>query len=139
MEGIDPDLRAVVERAIELTKIDFGVSCGLRTVEEQRELVFSGASQTMDSKHLDGKAVDLVAYIGTRVCWEINVYDDIADAMAQAARELGVKGLRWGGSWTTHDIADCGMSMEEAMNQYIDIRRAANKRPFIDGPHFEIL
>jgi hypothetical protein len=48
------------------TKIDFGVICGLRTMEEQRVLVDKGASKTMRSKHLDGKAVDLMAYIGSR-------------------------------------------------------------------------
>jgi peptidoglycan LD-endopeptidase CwlK len=46
----------------------------------QRELVASGASQTMKSKHIEGHAVDLIAYIGNRVSWELNLYDDIADA-----------------------------------------------------------
>ena len=34
MEGVDESLVAVVKRAIELTKVDFGVIYGLRTVEE---------------------------------------------------------------------------------------------------------
>jgi len=29
--------------------------------------------------------------------------------------------------------------MEEAMNAYIDLRRSQGKRPFIDGPHFELI
>jgi peptidoglycan LD-endopeptidase CwlK len=45
------------------------VICGLRTMEEQRVLVDKGASKTMRSKHLDGKAVDLMAYIGSRGSW----------------------------------------------------------------------
>jgi hypothetical protein len=28
--------------------------------------------------------------------------------------------------------------MEDAMNEYVDLRRSEGKRPFIDGPHFEI-
>jgi len=28
--------------------------------------------------------------------------------------------------------------MEDAMNHYIDTRRTENRRPFIDGPHFEM-
>jgi hypothetical protein len=28
--------------------------------------------------------------------------------------------------------------MEDAMNSYVDLRRSQGKRPFIDGPHFEI-
>ncbi len=31
-----------------------------------------------------------MAYIGGRGCWELNVYDEIADAMKAAAIELGV-------------------------------------------------
>jgi peptidoglycan LD-endopeptidase CwlK len=62
------------------------VICGIRTMEEQRILVEKGASQTMRSKHLEGKAVDLMAYIGDgRASWELNLYDDIADAMKEAA------------------------------------------------------
>ena len=34
LKGVHPDLVAVVERAIELTGVDFGVTCGVRTIEE---------------------------------------------------------------------------------------------------------
>ena len=70
LQGVDPDLVRVVEIAIQETKIDFGVIEGLRTEEKQRQLVESGASQTMKSKHLEGLAVDLMAYIGPRGSWE---------------------------------------------------------------------
>ena len=63
LSGVDERMAAVVHSAIHRTKIDFGVICGLRTIEEQRELVKSGASQTMKSKHIDGLAVDLMAYV----------------------------------------------------------------------------
>lgn len=137
LEGVDADLVAVVKRAIQITKVDFGVTCGCRTMEEQLLLVEKGASKTMKSKHLEGKAVDLVAYIGPRITWELNVYDDIANAMKQAASELEIP-LRWGGSWTTADITKFDGDMEFAMNSYIDIRRAQGRRPFIDAPHFEL-
>ncbi len=58
----------------------------MRTLEEQQKLYDSGRSQTMKSKHLDGRAVDLVAYFGSDISWELNVYDDICGAMAEAAR-----------------------------------------------------
>ena len=135
---VDERLAAVVRAAIHSTKVDFGVICGMRTIEEQRELVEKGASQTMKSKHLDGLAVDLMAYCGSRASWELNLYDDIADAMAQAAREVDVP-VRWGVSWTVPNIAYFDGSMEDAMNSYIDERRSQNRRPFIDGPHFELM
>ena len=95
LEGVDERMVRVVKTAITVSKIDFGVICGLRTIEEQRELVDpKGASQTMKSKHIDGLAVDLMAYIGGRASWELNLYDDIADAMKIAADEEDVS-LRW--------------------------------------------
>ncbi|MFZ9164483.1 MAG: M15 family metallopeptidase [Ilumatobacteraceae bacterium] len=135
--GVDQKLVDVVNLAIEYTKIDFGVTQGLRTPEEQKKLVESGASQTMNSKHITGKAVDLAAYIDGRLSWELNVYDDIADAMKQAAIEKNV-GLRWGAAWNVPDIRMWRGTMEEAMMYYIDFCRRENKRPFIDAPHFEL-
>ena len=138
LEGINPKLIEVVKTAITLTKVDFGVTCGMRTVEEQEKLVASGASQTMKSKHLEGRAVDLVAYIGPNVTWSLNKYDEIADAMAAAAKQKGVA-LKWGAAWTVGNIADWDGSMEDAMNTYVDVRRSQGRRPFIDAPHFEMM
>ena len=144
LEGVDERLVAVVKQAIHDTKVDFGVICGLRTLETQRKLVASGASQTLKSKHIDGLAVDLFAYVGSRGSWELNLYDDIADAMAQSAKNVGV-GICWGAAWSTGaipypmDIRHWNDTMEEAMNAYVDKKRAMNKRAFIDGPHFELI
>ena len=143
LEGVHPDMVAVVKRAIELTDVDFGVTYGVRTVEEQEKLVASGRSQTMKSKHLIqdtgySHAVDLVAYDGSDVVWEINVYDNICDAMARAADELEVP-VKWGAAWSEGDIRFYEDTAEDAMNAYIDLRRSQGRRPFIDGPHFEMM
>ena len=138
MDGVDDDLVAVVRYAINATKTDFGVIQGLRTLEMQKALVAKGASQTMKSKHLDGKAVDLMAYISGRGSWELNLYDDIADAMKEGAELAGVA-VRWGAAWHIDDIRKWDGTMEEAMNEYIDLRRSQGRRPFIDGPHFELM
>ena len=138
LEGVNPKLVTVVKTAITISKIDFGVICGLRTIEEQRELVAKGASQTMKSKHIDGNAVDLMAYIGSRGSWEMNLYDDIADAMKIAADEHNIQ-IRWGAAWHITDLREWDSSMQDAMNDYIDLRRSQGRRPFIDGPHFELM
>jgi len=138
LEGVDERLVKIVCRAIEITDVDFGVVQGLRTEEEQKALVAKGASKTMKSKHLEGKAVDLMAYVDGRGCWELSVYDNIAEAMQQAAVEEGVQ-IRWGAAWNIPDIRHWDGTMEEAMNHYIDRRRAEGRRPFIDGPHFELM
>lgn len=137
LEGVDEDLVNVVKRAIEITEVDFGVIQGLRTIEEQEALVAKGASQTMKSKHLEGRAVDLMAYVGGKGSWELTIYDEVADAMKQAADELGVQ-IRWGAAWHINDIREHEGTMEEAMNDYIDLRRSEGRRPFIDAPHFEL-
>lgn len=138
LEGVDERLVAVVKYAIAVTKVDFGVTCGLRTIEEQRELVAAGASRKMRSKHIDGRAVDLMAYIGSRASWELSLYDDIAGAMKEGAQQVGVP-LRWGAAWNVPDLRDWSGTAEAAMNYYIDTRRSQGRRPFIDGPHFELM
>jgi peptidoglycan L-alanyl-D-glutamate endopeptidase CwlK len=141
LDGVHPDLVAVVKRAIELTAIDFGCIAGTRTLEEQEEHVLAGRSQTMNSMHLpqeDGysHAVDLMAYVGSAGVWELNLYDDIADAMKKAAKELGVA-VKWGAAWSEGDLRTYKGTSADAMNAYIDIRRSQGRRPFIDAPHFE--
>lgn len=95
LKGVHKDLVAVVERAIEISEQDFSVGEGLRSVERQRELVNSGKSKTMNSRHLTGHAVDLFPY---PVSWDWAYFYPIADAMKEAARELDVD-LEWGGDW----------------------------------------
>ena len=136
--GIDAGLITVVNAAIDMTKVDFGVTCGMRTLAEQEALVAKGASQTMKSKHLEGRAVDLVAYVGSNVTWSLNMYDDLADSIAEASRIHGVP-VKWGAAWSVGNIAEWDGSMEEAMNSYVDLRRSQGRRPFIDAPHFEMM
>ena len=136
--GVEPELKEIVYEAIKVTKVDFGVIEGLRTEEKQKQLVESGASQPMKSKHLEGRAVDLMASIGGRGSWELSVYDEIADAMKEAAIKVDVA-VRWGAAWTVTDIREWEGTMEEAMNSYIDTRRGQGRRPFIDAPHFELM
>ena len=61
--------------------------------KSKKKLYESGRSQTMNSKHLlqddtgYSHAVDVVAYDGSDVVWEINVYDDICDAFKKSSRD----------------------------------------------------
>ena len=138
LDGVDERMVRVVKAAIGYTEVDFGVIQGLRTVEEQRELVKKGASQTMKSKHIDGLAVDVMAYVGSRGSWEMSLYDNIADAFKLAAIEEDVA-IRWGAAWHIPDIREWDGTMQDAMDAYIDLRRSQGRRPFIDGPHFELM
>ena len=142
LEGVNPVLVETVKEAIKLSSVDFGVIYGVRSLEEQKKLYESKRSQTMKSKHLiqDDKtshAVDLMAYDGSNPSWDLVMYDDIADAMKAAALKTGAK-IRWGAAWQIDDIAKWDGTMEQAMNAYIDLRRKQGRRPFIDGPHFQL-
>ena len=142
LEGVHPVLVDTVKRAIEVSSVDFGVIYGVRSLAEQKRLYEAKRSQTMKSKHLvqeDGysHAVDLMAYDGSDPSWDIVMYDDIADAMKEAALETGAK-ICWGAAWQIDDIAKWDGTMEQAMNAYIDLRRSQSRRPFIDGPHFQL-
>lgn len=95
LAGVHPDLVAVVERARE--RCDFLVTEGLRTKERQAFLVKAGKSQTQNSRHLYGLAVDLCDCDG---CYDIPDMHEIAKAMKAAAIELEVP-IRWGGDWKT--------------------------------------
>ena len=136
MNGINNELHTVVCSAIKLSKIDFGVICGMRTETEQRALLEKGATTTMKSKHLTGDAVDLMAYIGSRGSWELNLYDDIADAVKAAAVMEGID-VTWGGAWHK-PLNDWRGTSADLMNEYIDLRRGQGRKPFIDGPHFQL-
>lgn len=109
LRGVHPDLVKVVERAIQITDVDFTVLEGVRTLERQRVLFKQGASRTMNSRHLSGHAVDLGALVEGKVRWDWPLYYKIAAAMKQAAAELSIP-LTWGGDW----------------------------KSFKDGPHFEL-
>lgn len=112
---VHPDLVRVVKRAIKLTPVDFKVTCGIRTLEEQKKLVAAGASKTMRSRHLPGKtnglshAIDLAPLLNGQLRWDWPLFHKIAPAMKQAAKEEKVT-IEWGGDWRT----------------------------FKDGPHFQL-
>jgi peptidoglycan L-alanyl-D-glutamate endopeptidase CwlK len=76
-----------------------------RTIEEQRELVRQGRSQTMSSQHLAGLAVDI---IDKRYGW----HGPASDLDYEFWRDLGEactkRGLTWGGNWESFpDVAHC--------------------------------
>lgn len=114
MDGVHPDLVTVVKRAIEISRVDFGVSEGVRNIQRQKQLVADKKSTTLKSKHLpqaDGysHAVDLYVLVGNKPTWEHKYFRLAIQAMMTAAIELDVQ-IKAGGLW----------------------------REFLDSPHFEL-
>ena len=140
LAGVDDKLVAVVKRAIEISQVDFMVLEGVRSKEQC--MINYGKGRTaaqvqakgvpakyanpsaakvtwlnnpFASKHVTGKAVDLVPY---PVDWnDLSKFDKIAKAMLQAAKELKVN-VRWGADW--------------------DGDGKPRERGESDSPHFEI-
>lgn len=108
LKGVHPDLVRVVNRCAKDwkdTTFTFGITCGVRTLEEQRLLVKKGASRTLRSRHIPAKngyshAVDVVAFLNGKVRWDWPLYDKIAKAMKAAAKAEKVP-LEWGGDWAS--------------------------------------
>lgn len=138
LEGVKPELVDVCHLALELSKVDFGIIDGLRTLAEQEALFNSGASQTMASKHFSGDAVDVMAYVGARGSWELPLYEQIASAFRVSAIKLGTP-VRWGGAWHLDDIRLAPVDMAEAVEEYVELRRSQGRKPFVDAGHFELM
>jgi len=109
LAGVHADLAMVVRRALQLSTVDFAVLEGRRSSARQKLLYQSGATRTLNSRHLTGHAVDLGAWVAGGVRWDWPLYERINQAMQGAAAECGVP-IEWGGNW----------------------------RRFADGPHFQL-
>jgi peptidoglycan LD-endopeptidase CwlK len=108
--GVHADLVLVVREA--RMAMPFMVIDGVRTPEAQAAAMARGASQTLNSRHLTGHAVDLGPL---PLDWnDLAAFRALAGVMLGAAQRLGVP-LRWGGTFRRRD-----------------------GRPWFDGPHYEL-
>lgn len=117
LDVIHPDLARVIRRAAADWKdsdTGFVITCGGRTVAEQKVMVAKGASTTMRSRHIIAPngyahAVDLAYVIHGAVKWDWPLYAKLAAVIKAAAKAEKVP-VEWGGDWRT----------------------------FKDGPHFQL-
>lgn len=95
LKGIHPDLRKVCDLALALSPIDFIIVEGKRSIETQKKYIKEGKSQTLNSRHLYGCAIDFVD-VGGSYDWER--MHQIWMAFEQAGEHLGIP-VEWGGNW----------------------------------------
>ena len=124
-----PDLQKVIKRAAELSDVPFTVLEVVRTLARQKQLVATGASRTMNSRHLPGpdgksRAVDIAPLDGGQVSWAWPLYLKLAPFVQQAAAELNIP-VRWGGTW-------------KLLSETPVISAKVLHKSFPDGPHFEL-
>jgi len=109
LSKVHPDLQKVFNEAIKESPLDFSITQGLRTKEQQKVLFDAGKSQTMNSRHLTGKAVDIAVIKDGEVTWDFKYYQLVSDHIKKIAKDMKID-VVWGGDWVS----------------------------FRDGPHFEL-
>lgn len=105
LAGVAPglsDLMTEVERRALASGIRLQVSEGMRDANRQAGLVAAGKSQTLNSKHLTGNAVDVnIVNPDGSVNWDFEAYRPVAEIAKQVAAERGLPNFVWGGDWKT--------------------------------------
>lgn len=140
---LHPDMRRVLARA-RANGSRFRIDVVERSLADQQKAVASGNSQTMDSRHLLSKvtkkvhAVDLYPLDDVdhdNVPWDWDDFYPLAEQIRAAAEHEKVP-VRWGGGWVL--LNGTTKSAKVLVADYSAARRAAGRKPFLDGPHFEL-
>lgn len=104
LEFVRPQLVAVCTLGLERSPLDFGVIDGRRTIEEQQDMIDSGASKLKNpqsSRHVPdpsvglANAVDIMVYVNGQGRWDTGYYVQVGKVLMGAAQDLGVP-LEWG-------------------------------------------
>lgn len=108
LKGVDAKLVILAGLMLNISPYDFVITEGLRTKERQKFLVKTGKSQTMNSKHITGHAIDIAILINGKVTWDLKYYKEFAYEFKKLAKLLNFN-VTWGGDW----------------------------KSFVDAPHFQ--
>ena len=125
------DLQLVMETAIEVSRVDFGVSEGHRSIVRQLELFNEGFSQKdgivnlSNHNYTPSRAADIFGWVNGRLTYKLDVMCYLAGLIEGISEVLYNEGrinhkIRWGGNWD--------MDGEILTDQSFD-----------DTPHFELL
>ena len=139
LSTVHSDLQKVAKTALSMSLYDFRILAGKRTLARQKQLLKQGKTQTLDSKHLKGLAIDIAAMnvFNQKITWQLEYYCHIANAFKYAAKLHNVK-IRWGGAWTVSDLAKSPLHPLYMMKKYVYTRQKQNRKPFRDAGHFEL-
>lgn len=131
LETCHEDLQKIMELALSLSDIDFGIAEGHRSVEDQQKYYNEGKSQidgiNKKSKHnyYPSRAVDIYAYFDGSASWDTKHLAYLGGLIQGISELLKREGevshtIRWGGNWDMDGIIVLDHS-------------------FVDMPHFEII
>lgn len=103
LSEVNPKLQAVATCALQHTPVDFVVIDGGRTPEEHKNNLAKGKSWIKRSKHQDGLAIDVAAYMNGKITYDPLPYYDIAKAFKFCSVQLDTP-IIWGGDWRVKDL-----------------------------------
>ena len=109
LSTVHPDLQTLFKRAITASPHDFSITEGVRSQERQKALYEAGKSQTMNSRHITGKAVDIAIFVNGKLTWDYKYYIEVANHIKLVAKSMSIP-IVWGGDFVS----------------------------FKDGPHYEL-
>ena len=111
--GVDQRLVAIAQEACQVLPFDVIVVEGVRTIQRQRDLYAQGRTKpgkvvtwTMNSKHIDGLAVDLAPYDHEtrQILWgDVLKFNDLIRSMLRVAADHKVK-IRSGADWNQNGV-----------------------------------
>ena len=143
LAGVHPDLAKLVARVYEITDADFFVLEGVRTLEQEKANFAKGASQTMNSRHLTGHAIDIGARDANGVLtWEWKYYAHLAEIFKKASAELNIP-ITWGGDWKTlkdgghFELKWSAYPVQREEDVHNDLAQSAEAAPNISLPFSE--
>jgi peptidoglycan LD-endopeptidase CwlK len=108
LNTVDKRLVNLAKEVIKISKIDIGISYGLRDLATQQKLFAKGVSQCNGidkrSKHQDGLAIDFVCYINGEITYDKKYYYYVVGLMQAIATQLNIS-ITCGVWWS---FEDCG-------------------------------
>lgn len=155
LSEVHPSLTNIAHEAIEITPIDFGVTCGLRDRQTQYDLykkkksklngiprghrasinhngevlIIEGTGTSRHQRQASGysQAIDIVPYINGKISWKINDFIPVLELFKTIADQQEIK-LRFGAGWFY------GHKFNSIEEGYKDSLRRGK---WIDAPHIE--
>ena len=97
LDGIHPDLIAVLKKAATLTRTRFSVFRGRMTEDEHRTAIEEGTVRPANKRHVTGHAVNIMPNDGEGNPLPYGTcFTNVADAILLAAHDLAIP-VDWGG------------------------------------------
>jgi peptidoglycan L-alanyl-D-glutamate endopeptidase CwlK len=97
-----PDLQKLAHCALEKTPTDFVIVDGWRSDAEHQKNLANGVSWIKRSRHQDGMAIDVAAYVDGKITYEVDYYVGIAGAFYFCS-DLHDIPIIHGGEWRVKD------------------------------------